>query len=446
MKIVYFFLFFIAISSTASAQKVYFIYLESENSKPFYVKMGDNLHSAGSGYLILSGLVDSSYQFSVGFPGSKTESRFSVPVSGKDKGFLLKSFDYGLGLFDLQNLSVIKPLVDESRNNISYRSRTDDFTNLLAKASNDSSLFIVPITVKQDVVVQKEEKKPEEKKVEEKTNNEQVIAKNDSKVIVPPPVEDVIENKKKDDRIETEKKNDDVAELNIDSMILAQNKADSIAAIARNTSNAGNETKNIDPDTPSVKPEDITTRVETEETFKRSKVKKHAESSTSEGFGLVFYDTWEGGIDTIRLLIPNPKITLTQNEKTESDIDNVLVVPSDTVQQKLVVAPVKGSASTSKTSCKAVASDNDFFKLRKAMAGKTSDDSMVGEAKKIFRSKCFTTDQVKNLGSLFLTSAGKYQFFDAAYLHVTDREQFASLQSEITDAYYLKRFKALVGE
>ena len=80
------------------------------------------------------------------------------------------------------------------------------------------------------------------------------------------------------------------------------------------------------------------------------------------------------------------------------------------------------------------------------MAAKTSDDGMVSEAKKLFKNKCFTTDQIKNLGSLFLTSAGKYQFFDAAYLHVTDRDQFASLQSEITDAYYLKRFKALVGE
>ena len=122
MRIAYFSLFFIAISIHASAQKVYFIYLESENNHPFYVKMNDQLHSSGSGYLVLSGLVDSSYQFSVGFPGAKTESKFLVPLSGRDRGFLLKSFDYGLGLFDLQKLSVIKPLVDESRNNISYRS------------------------------------------------------------------------------------------------------------------------------------------------------------------------------------------------------------------------------------------------------------------------------------------------------------------------------------
>jgi hypothetical protein len=47
---------------------------------------------------------------------------------------------------------------------------------------------------------------------------------------------------------------------------------------------------------------------------------------------------------------------------------------------------------------------------------------------------------------LVLTSAGKYQFFDAAYLHVSDQENFSSLQSEIKDDYYLKRFRALAGE
>jgi len=70
----------------------------------------------------------------------------------------------------------------------------------------------------------------------------------------------------------------------------------------------------------------------------------------------------------------------------------------------------------------------------------------VASAKKTFKTKCFTTEQIKNLGALFLTSSGKYQFFDAAYLHVTDPENFSSLESEIKDDYYLKRFKALIGE
>src|SRR5215213_240789 len=118
MRIVYCFLFSICFTTAASAQKVYFIYLETENNSPFYVKMDDKLLSAGSGYLIFSNLADSTYNFSIGYPSSGSESKFIVPVSGRDRGFLIKNFEQGPGLFDLQTLSVIRAQVDESRKNI----------------------------------------------------------------------------------------------------------------------------------------------------------------------------------------------------------------------------------------------------------------------------------------------------------------------------------------
>jgi hypothetical protein len=96
--------------------------------------------------------------------------------------------------------------------------------------------------------------------------------------------------------------------------------------------------------------------------------------------------------------------------------------------------------------CAAFAGENDFLKLRRNMAAKNTDDAMVDEAKKIFKSKCFTTEQIKNLSYLFLSPAGKYQFFDAAYTYVVDQWQFADLENEIKDEYYQKRFKALIGE
>ena len=80
------------------------------------------------------------------------------------------------------------------------------------------------------------------------------------------------------------------------------------------------------------------------------------------------------------------------------------------------------------------------------MASEENDEAMIDEAKKIYKTKCFTVEQLRNLSALFLTSAAKYQFFDASYSHVSDKQHFASLQSEIKDEYYLKRFKALVGE
>jgi hypothetical protein len=58
-----------------------------------------------------------------------------------------------------------------------------------------------------------------------------------------------------------------------------------------------------------------------------------------------------------------------------------------------------------------VAIEDDFFKLRKKMAGQNNDDAMITEAKKTFKTKCFSTTQVRNLSALFLTDESKYKFF-----------------------------------
>ena len=105
---------FITASFWAGAQKVYFIYLQTDDNNPFYLKMNDKIYSsATSGYLILSNLADSTYNFSIGFPSSQSESRFTVTVASKDRGYLIKKFESGLALFDLQNLTITNAQKDE---------------------------------------------------------------------------------------------------------------------------------------------------------------------------------------------------------------------------------------------------------------------------------------------------------------------------------------------
>ncbi len=94
--------------------------------------------------------------------------------------------------------------------------------------------------------------------------------------------------------------------------------------------------------------------------------------------------------------------------------------------------------------CKNFATDDDFMKLRKKMAAEESDEDMVAQAKKYFKTKCFTVEQVKNLSVLFLKDAGKYAFFDMSYPFVSDSHNFDSLQSELIDPYYLNRFQAMI--
>ena len=420
------------------AQRVYFIYLQSEKGTPFFVKVGEKIHSStASGYLILSSLKDSTYAFSVGYPAnSAPEAKFSVTVNGGDRGFLIKNFEDGPGLFDLQTLSVTKAIASARGSGGQTVQRTDAFTKLLAQATDDASLLtaVVPVVAIVEPPKPKEEKPPVV--TEEKTGTDVAVTE------VPMKIEKPVERR-------------------TDTALAA---TDGLAVVPENT--AKTEESKIVPPADSAKvveppivtnkePEVVIkkeepkqeearkeeTKTENAEPFKRSIVTRRSESSTTEGFGLVFLDTQDGMIDTIRLLIPNPKKAFVEEE--------VKTAVSEAVPQQSVPESPKVESSivsASKTSCRSLATDKDFLKLRKNMAAESNDDEMIAEARKYFKNKCFTTDQVRNLSALFLTNASKYQFFDAAYNHVSDMDQFAALGSEIKDEYYTKRFKALIGE
>ena len=93
-------------------QRVYFLYIQSESELPFYLKMNEKVYSSASkGYLILSHLRDSSYNFSIGFTGKNSgEQKFAVSMNGKDHGYLLKNNEQrGWGLLDLQTMGTIMP-------------------------------------------------------------------------------------------------------------------------------------------------------------------------------------------------------------------------------------------------------------------------------------------------------------------------------------------------
>ncbi len=116
----------------------------------------------------------------------------------------------------------------------------------------------------------------------------------------------------------------------------------------------------------------------------------------------------------------------------------------DTTKDQMVVLPKVVKSSTINSDCKAFADNEDFLRLRKKMASESSNDNMIKIAKRAFHSKCFSTEQIKNLSFLFLTSEGKYKFFDEAYAFASDSDQYYTLQSQLTDSYYSNRFKAML--
>lgn len=423
-------LFLTVISVTAFSQRVYFVYLQSEQEQPFFVRMNEKIYSSSpSGYLILSKLRDSSYNFSVGFPQGKwLEQNFTVVVKAKDQGYLLKNFDTkGWGLFDLNTLSVQMSSSAVIKEPVS-KAETKDvsaFTDILAKAADDASLREKP------VVAKVEEKKAEEKVVIPDTV---IVKKEEPKIeikeaVVTKPTEVVEKPVVKSDPPKVEIKEESKTEIK--------------EAVA-------------------LKIDDQKPVEETE--YKKSVVIRRSESSTTEGFGLVFIDELSNGVkDTIRILIPNSKPINPPVKEVPKEEKKFLEITTDTLTAIKVVQPeIKKEESkivevkqpvidtavakpiATNIACKEIAGEADFLKLRKTMAATETDDDMLDEAKKYFKTKCFTTVQVKNLGALFLTDAGKYKFFDQAYSLVSDTENFSSLLSELKEEYYINRFKAML--
>src|ERR1700712_795445 len=122
------------LSAVASAQKVYFLYLQTDNQTPFYVRMSDKIYSsAASGFLILPNLTDSTYNLNVGFAKStKPETKFAVTINQNDKGYLIKNFEDGLALFDTQDLSILKSNSGNIDNTV-FETKSDKFSAVLSK-------------------------------------------------------------------------------------------------------------------------------------------------------------------------------------------------------------------------------------------------------------------------------------------------------------------------
>lgn len=473
---------------TASAQRVYFIYLQAEPAQPFFVKMDGKIHSSSStGYLILSRLPDSTYTFSVGFPQDKwPEQPFTVKIGQRDHGFLLKHFaEKGWGLYDLRTMQILyssAPVVKVEEPAKPENKDVSPFTDLLSKATGDPSLRDKPPTpriaekpVAEPVVAKtglpvKEEPQQEVKEVQKPVSETTVVNKAEEKPVAQVPAEVKPETVPVVNTVDAVKK----------EAVVTVQKEPVPVAVAESKTEIKETVKPAKPDVikeSSIPAETIPVPEKVAESgneinpvLRSGMVTKRAESSTTEGFGLVFLDSWEGGIaDTIRLLIPNPRQVFTapvkevpKEEKKFLDIPATAVKAEEKPAEGLPVVPQTGEKVKvelpkaeskpavpeekiiAQSNCAAVAEESDFFALRKLMAAADGDEEMISQAKKYFKQKCFTVAQLKNLGALFLNDEARYNFFDAAYKYTSDKAVFASLEAELKDPYYINRFKAMI--
>ena len=97
------------------------------------------------------------------------------------------------------------------------------------------------------------------------------------------------------------------------------------------------------------------------------------------------------------------------------------------------------------TDCKNFATEYDLDKLRVKMLEGGKDEDRIATARKVFKTKCFTTRQIRALSEVFTADAVKYRFFETAYPFVSD-DKFGELANLLADPVYNSKFKAMTGQ
>ena len=447
------FLLLLNIPFGVKAQQNHFIYFQTEGRQPFYAKLDKKvLSSSASGYLIIPKLKDGTYNIFIGFPKNENgEQNFVCTIDNRDAGYLLKNFgDKGWGLFNLQTLDVVMSGNQPKEKDVVKVEKTDAFSTMLSDVVNDP-------TIKETEKPKEKTKQVIEKKVPaEEPAKPKVTEENNQLVDNTTTPQSVKEDKPQltasTSSITKKEINTDADGTVIVYIDAADQKQDTIRIFIPAEKTAANDNKET------IIPKETTKQEGQPKTDQQSEEAKSAidKDNTVVKQDTIFKAVAQGVKNDPPALEKNTKkeddkkflpIDLpSPNKKTDEKIEDKSTPASSAGSIKPIESVIEPETKTPmiNSDCKNYATEEDFLKLRKKMAAVEDEEEMVTIANKVFKTKCFTTSQVKNLSVLFLKDGGKYKFFDLAYQYASDSHNFYTLENQLTDPYYVSRFKAMV--
>jgi hypothetical protein len=488
MRTVLAIIIYLVSAAQVAAQDGYFLCIQTEDQQPFYLRMSNKTWSSSSvGNLVVHGLGDSTYQVSIGWPRNKyPEQNFLVTFNRKDLGYTLKGTDQGWALINWTNGERLLPRSGQTGEAIWYGDRKAEnaFTNLMAAVVNDSAVLYVAsvkeLPGKQQVFA----------------NANPAPASSGSQVIKDSAVVAIVDSATAavqstqaivDSAIAVQTVNDSLQAATA-AASGAQTKIDSVATKTDSTVTAGTVTLK---DT-AVASSGLTTIKDTAVAVASGPILVYTAPKPSvtmvkdhilpKGRSLVFTDSLASGVDTISVIIDalpdtinnkvaeQPVIKAAENGPIKSNIapaPDTAVTITDTA---VSTAPAKPAASNTdpaeqamvkkdsatatesgkkkmvmiNSDCSNFASDSDIDKIRVKILDEPTIDSKLAATKKLFKTKCIYTRQIRALSELFMNDEGRYRFFEHCYPFTADTSEFRSLISLLSEDAYIARFKNLV--
>jgi len=450
----------------------YFVLIQADNRLPFYVRLGSQVYSSSPvGHLILSQLKDTTYTLTIGLPGQPTlEQRYTLNIHRKDQEFGLKDQgERGLSLYDGQTgeaRTPESPLGGAEEVRSAGIKKDDAFSRLMAGVVHDTSVLYNTYAM------------------------EQVLM--DSAVAVMSPTADSaagVSGAPVADSLGRGLINGPVKMKPVDTLARAGDSARPVDSSAVNS--AGVLVSN--PPVPSAANPDTATTVNSAaglpanpksdtralvKSLYRPPVVKLSERKLARSVRLAFADHSTGKkADTIIIFIPvdTPAVAKGGQKQTRPVDTSRVVVPrghgpnpdspivgqgqnnpsrpaagipaNEVLRPRPVDSPRKSSVTRSSlpfvnSDCHNYATDYDVDKLRVKLLEGTKDEDRILAARKVFKTRCFSTRQIRALCEVFTTDAAKFRFFEAAYPFCSD-DQFRELSGLLADPVYSSKFRVM---
>lgn len=397
------------------AQQLRFIYLQSEDKSPFFVKVdGKYLSSSENGYIIIPRLKDSTYNLLIGTTGDKLANQeVSISTKFANAGYLIQKND--AKNFTLVNLNTMQPVKQVVQHDSGYTVKTikndDEFAKVLAQVVGDPSILEVEVENASPVI----------------KNVDQVDSAVTTINYSQKDIKSAIEN----DDI-TNKKNEEFDTLKVATNKEADNK---ISRIKYDSLPDGYMMKYVDAASNDT--------IDILLPGKNSIVSNSTENKTLETVKEVSpYVNPNPDTRFLDMKLQNPNAAYDSVATQNNDF--VIVDKKTDTNQPLGNQDDFDKKLKNNSGCKSIATQKGFLKLRSQMSSAKNEPEMTKVAISTFASTCFTTEQIKNLSVLYLIEEERYKFFVAAYPYVTDLDNFVALQDQLTDSYFKERFKAMV--
>lgn len=401
-------------ASTLQAQTKHFIYIQSDTKEPFYLIMNHKIYESSSiGYLIMSNLTDGDYNFTIGFPKDKyPQQAFACTIDGNDAGYSLKLQGNTWSMVNIQSheeLNAAKAETSEDGNSVSKKSTDDSFSGMLSQVSGGHTVVNNTTTKTKKVVSSAVTEVP--------TVSQNAIDSAESSL------DDVYSESQTYSIV---KKNESTNALGT-SMTFVEYEGDK----EKDTINTFIPAYNLSSTTANEKVESSVAS----NSGSNNPFYKGNSSSNSEAKNATIESSDEE--NSAKNVLTDTKESKTNDEGSKKADKHLPLLTNEDIDQST-------SADNTVAGCDNPLTSKEVDKIRKKMISKASDEDMIAIVRKAVDTKCITTDQTKSLGNLLLSDDGRLNFYRQMYSHVSDKSNFASLQSQILDPSLKSQFKSLI--